>query len=272
VARTRRPAANARRRVRLTARDRELLGFMAEHRLVLAAHIQALLDVSGSAAAARLRALGVAGYVNSERIFHAQPAAHRVTRQGLRAIGSEIPAPRIDLRCYQHDVGLAWLWLAAHGGRFGPMREVIGERAMRSRDGEPNRQGQPLGVRLGGLGPHGRERLHYPDLVLVTPQGHRIGVELELSAKGQARREKILAGYGSDPRYDAVLYLVKDRAVAESIQASARRLGISSRVQVQWALSPGRAAGPPAGRAASAQRARSPRAAGAHGPAIEAAR
>jgi hypothetical protein len=244
----------SRRQVRLTVRDQELLAFIAEHRLVLAAHAQALLGTSASTSAARLRALSQAGYLTSRRIFHAQPAAHRITAHGLRAIGSTLPAPRIDLRCYQHDVDLAWLWLAARRGRFGPMREVIGERQMRSGDARPDRQGPALGLRLGGVGAHGRDRLHYPDLMLVTPQGHRIGVELELSAKGQTRREKILAGYGSDPRYDAVLYLVKDRAVAESIRASARRLGISSRVHVQWALSPGPAVGAPAERAADRAR------------------
>jgi len=245
-----------RRRLRLTDRDQELLAFMAEHRLVKAAHVQALLGTSAAAAASRLRSLGGAGYVRAERIFNAQPAAHQITRQGLEALGSDLPAPRIDLRCYQHDIGLAWLWLAARSGRFGPMREVIGERQMRSRDANPGRTGEPLGVRLGGVGPHGRDRLHYPDLILVTPQGRRIGVELELSAKGQVRREKILAGYGSDPRFDAVLYLVKDRAVGESLQASARRLGIASRVHVQRARFTGPAAGAPASRAAERARPR----------------
>ena len=223
---------------------------MAEHRLVLAAHVQGLLGISASTATTRLRALGAGGFVSSRRIFHAQPAAHQITRRGLRAIGSPLPAPRIDLRCYQHDVDLAWLWLGARGGRFGPMGQVLSERQMRSQDASRQDQAEPLGVRLGGVGPNGRDRLHYPDLILITPQGRRIGVELELSSKGQARREKILAGYGADARVDAVLYLVKDSGVARSIESSARRLGISSRVQVQWARSTGPAAGAPARRAA----------------------
>ena len=219
---------------------------MAEHRLVLAAHVQGLLGISASAAATRLRALAAGGFVSSQRIFHAQPAAHQITRHGLRAIGSSLPAPRIDLRCYQHDVDLAWLWLVARAGRFGPMGQVLSERQIRSQDASCEGQAEPLGVRLGGVGPQGRDRLHYPDLMLITPRGRRIGVELELSSKGQARREKILAGYGADARVDAVLYLVKDRSVASSIESSARRLGISSRVHVQWARSTGPAAGAPA--------------------------
>ncbi len=102
-----------------------------------------------------------------------------------------------------------------------------------------------MGVRLGGTGPGGRERLHYPDLLLVTPDGRRIAVELELSAKGTARREKILAGYGADARIDAVLYLVDRPVLATAIRSSARRLGISHHVHVQWVRQPATEQAPP---------------------------
>ena len=88
-------------------------------------------------------------------------------------------------------------------------------------------------MRLGGAGPAGRERLHYPDLLLVTSQQRRIGVELELTTKDRGRRERILAGYGADSRVDAVLYLVDRPGVARAIEASAARLGIGSMVHVQ---------------------------------------
>jgi hypothetical protein len=106
---------------------------------------------------------------------------------------------------------------------------------MRSSDGAAAATEEPFGVRLGGYGPGGRRRLHYPDLLLVTPKGKRIAVELELTGKGRARREKILSGYAADPRIDAVLYLVhhRNRLLARSIEDSARRAGIGSIVQVQ---------------------------------------
>jgi hypothetical protein len=242
--------------VRLTARDRKLLAFLAEHRFALAAHIQALLGISDSAAQGRLRALRAGGLLRTRRIFHAQPAAHQITAAGLRAIQSQLPPPRIDLRCYQHDVDLAWLWLAARRGTFGALAQVLSERQMRSEDGRPEHQGESHGVRLGGVGAQGRPRLHYPDLMLVTPAGQRVAVELEFSGKGRFRRERILAGYGADARVDAVLYLVDDPAVARSIQATARRLGISSLVHVQWARRSQPQVGMPAAR--GAQRASTP--------------
>jgi hypothetical protein len=251
-----------RSRVLVTERDRLVLEMAAEHRLILPAHAGALLGVQPTTAGRRLGALAAGGYLHKRQLFTAQPACYQITRSGLDVIGSGLPPPRLDLRAYAHDVGLAWLWLAACHGTFGPIREVLSERTLRSRDGvrAPGDAQAPLGVRLGGVGAGGRERLHYPDLLLITPQAQRIAVELELSSKGRSRREQILAGYGSDARIDGVLYLVDQPALARSIRSSARRLGIAPCVHVQRVRQPGPSAAR-AGRAverAMASRGREP--------------
>jgi hypothetical protein len=228
--------------VRITDRDRELLAFVAEHRLVLIGHVASLLGVSAAAAYARLAALCKQGSLKHDRVFEHGPGHYRITRPGLAVIDSGLPPPRVDLRAYQHDVGVAWLWLAARSGAFGPLQGVISERHMRSHDGardrlNPNRGGDPLGVRLGGFGPGGRERLHYPDLLLVDPHGNRVAVELELTGKSLRRREQILGGYAASRQVAAVVYLVIDPAVGRRVQASAERLGIADMVHVrpaQW--------------------------------------
>jgi hypothetical protein len=104
---------------------------------------------------------------------------------------------------------------------------------MRSRDRPGHRSDPPLAVRLGGVGPGGRERLHYPDLHLVTARGTRVAVELELTRKSPARLKQILAGYGGDPSVDAVLYLVENRKVGQTVLGRARSLGLASLVRVQ---------------------------------------
>ena len=215
---------------RITERDLELLGFLAEHRLVLSAHARALLGISEDAANARLRALASAGFLRREPGFQGQPSCHLITRKGLAAVGCRYRS----LRCYRHDVGVAWLWLAARAGRFGPLRELISERRLRSLDADPDRSDEPVGVRLGGFGPAGKPRLHYPDLLLVLAGGRRVAVELELTSKGRARREKILLGFAADSRVDLVLYLVDRPATARAIQASARQIGMSQLVRAQW--------------------------------------
>lgn len=242
----------------MTARDLELLGFIAEHRFVLPRQVQVFLGVAAGTAYGRLRRLTGAGYLLHDHKLYRQPGYYQATRQGLAAVGAGYRPRPVDLNLYRHDVGTAWLWLAARRGAFGPMREVIAERRMRSHDaaagawggaaaggaaavggaaaiGAPGGASEPFGVRLGGYGPGGRPRLHYPDLLLVTPKGKRIAVELELTGKGRARREKILSGYAADPRIDTVLYLVehRNRPLARSIEDSARRAGIGSILQVQ---------------------------------------
>ena len=227
---------------RVTARDRLLLEFLAEQRLVLAAHVQALLGVSATTALRRLRALEQAGLVDRDALFVGYPAHYRIRRTGLSLIDSRLPVPRRDFDV-RHDIGVAWLWLAARKGIFGELAEVVSERRMRSHDGVEEHAvrvtGHParetFGVPLSGLGAAGRPRLHYPDLLLVDRGGRRIAVELELSSKGRARRHRIIGGYAMDPRIDAVLYLVKDERIAREVQTTARRFGLQQRVLVQRA-------------------------------------
>ena len=256
--------------IQLTASDLELLQFAGEHRFVVSAHVQALLRVTVTAADARVRKLCDAGLLAERTVFAGFPPTYRSTRRGLDAIASPLRAPTIDVGRYDHEVGAAWLWLAAHSGAFGPMREVIGERRLRSRDGTAAADApsaRPLAVRVGGAGRNGRPRLHHPDLLLVDAAGRRLAVELELTSKGRERRERILSGYAADRRFAGVLYVVESPRLAESIRTSARRLGISDLVHVQrvrWAPDAPRAAALTASRSSAAERgagtARAPRA------------
>lgn len=220
---------------RLGERHRLLLAFAAEHRFLLNSHARTLLGVSAASASARLRNLTRGGWLTYERKL-AGPGAYQITRGGLRAIGSSLPRPReIDLATYDHEVGLGWVWLAASRGAFGPLQGMASERFMRSEDRRREEPAERFGVRLGGVGPYGGERRHYPDLLLDTACGHRVAVELELTPKGRSRRNEILGGYALDGRIDAVLYLVENERTGRAIERAARRAGFSSRVHVQLA-------------------------------------
>jgi hypothetical protein len=166
-------------------------------------------------------------------VFHGRPACYLITRRGLRTVGSSLPPPRLDLLTVEHEIGLGWLWLAAHRGSFGALREVISERRMRSEDGVRSPYAAPWAVRVPGLGGHGGSRLHYPDLMLHTASGHRVAVELELTGKSRARREGILRAYSGERRVDAVLYLVERESIGREVAGSASRLGIARMVHVQ---------------------------------------
>jgi hypothetical protein len=227
--------------VQLTEADRTLLVFAAEHRFVLAAQVAALLEVGAAAASARLRRLSRAGYLRRARELHRGPVWHQITRAGLRAIGSDLPAPRgFDLATHRHDAGLGWLMLAARAGRFGRPGRVISEREMRSHDGRAAEPAQRYGVRVPGV----HDRPHYPDMVLVAESGHRVAFELELSTKEPARRERILSAYAADHRIDAVVYLVDRAATRRAVERSVARLGLRELVAVrQVTVCDGTAAG-----------------------------
>ncbi len=219
--------------VRLTERDRLVLAFAAEQRLVLAGQVAALLGVTAPTARQRLHRLSEGGYLRFARDLSG-PGCYLIERRGLAAAGSRLPPARAVNRSeYEHDVGLGWLWLAARRGLFGELEGVISERQMRSHDGRIGRHDEPLGVRLPGVGPRGGDRLHYPDLLLECRTGHRVAVELELTPKSRVRREAILGGYAVDARIDVVLYLVAERSVGRAIERAAAATGVSSLVRVQ---------------------------------------
>ncbi len=225
--------------MQLTQRDTILLEFLAEHRFARPSHAASLLEVGARTATERLNRLEQVGYLTGDRPYHGQPEHYQITRQGLRAIGSELGPPRADLSTYEHDMGLAWVWLAARGGAFGPLTELTSERRMRSHDGRARTREMPaapverLGVRIPGQGGRGGERLHYPDLLLKTGTGHRVAVELELSDKGRKGLDKVIGAYAADRRIDAVLYLVDDERIFQNVQASARKFGLETVVHVQ---------------------------------------
>jgi hypothetical protein len=212
-----------------------MLAFAAEHPFVLAAQIARLLDMAEPAAATRLRALRRRGYLAKGWGPHGEPLHHRVTTPGLRVIGSDLPAPReeVNLATYRHEAGVAWLALGAQRGIFGPASDVVSDRRMRSQDGRASAGEERFGVRLGAAGPGGHDRLHYPDLLLVTDTGHRVAFELELTLKGRRRREGILNAYSLDRRIDAVVYLMDNPARRRAMRESVRRLGIGDRVRVE---------------------------------------
>ncbi len=249
--------ASDRGRVRLTERDLTVLAFIAEHRIVARAHVRALLTVGDSAAGSRLRALANAGFVGRHRSPDGHDECYTIKVRGLAALRSSLPRTRLDYRGYEHDVGVAWIWLAARGGLWGSPREVISERRMRSHDRSEDGRHDPFAVRLGGVGPGGGPRLHYADVLLVRGDGRRVAFELELSGKSRIRRERILSGYAADPRIDAVVYLVDKTTVARGIQATARKLGISDLIHVQR-VERRRSTRAPAASVERADRARSP--------------
>jgi hypothetical protein len=122
---------------------------------------------------------------------------------------------------------------------------------MRSRDRREPDPAERFGVRLPGVGPHGQERRHYPDLLLTTAHGRRVAVELELTPKGRARRTAIMGAYAFDHQVHAVVYLVPNDRMRRAVESSARQAGIGRMVHVRLARFGTAAGAVPRGRSAA---------------------
>jgi len=224
---------------------------LAEQRVTVTPQAAHWLNEPAAASAARLERLQAARMLKLDQIFHAAPAAVTITRRGLAAAGSTLRTPpQIDLRQYRHDVGVAWLWQAAHAGYFGTPKALVSERVMRSHDWRLDRRAanEPIerfGVGIGGVAPGGAPRRHYPDLLVDTQDGRRVAVELELTAKSRPRTDEVMLAYASDGRVAEAAYLVPDARLARFIRDAADRAGIPELISVTR-LEPGGIDGAPA--------------------------
>ena len=231
----RRKSATRPRPVRLTDRDLELLAFVAAHRFVHAAHVQAWLGTDRSIAYRRLTLLAGAGLLRYERVFHAQPGVFLISHGGLAVIDSPLPKPQIDLRTYRHELGAVWLWLAGRRGDHGSVERLWTEREMRHHDqtSDPVHDDR-FGAPLGGCDRGGQPRVHYPDVLVISPDGSRVALELELSLKGRRRLEEILLAYTLDQRIERVVYVTDQPAVARKLELLGAGLQLDQRLVVRY--------------------------------------
>jgi hypothetical protein len=221
--------------ISITEREASVLGPLAEHRTLIVPQVALLLGVTGGTALRRLRQLEQRQLLELRPIFTGLPAAASIRSPGLRAVGSPLKAPQLNYNEYRHDVGVGWLWLSARAGSLGELRGLMTERRMQGEDAAAAAAGRPArwGVGVGLLGSHGQPQRHYPDLLLAMASGHRVAVELELSAKSSGRMNRIMRAYASDSHVDQILYLAGRGSIAARVRESARRAGIGDRVHVQ---------------------------------------
>ncbi|HET9075004.1 MAG TPA: hypothetical protein VFN48_10525 [Solirubrobacteraceae bacterium] len=230
----------------LQPRDLLLLEALSHQRVAVLAQAAHWLGVSEATAARRVRALARADLVETRRIFDRGSPMLRITGRGLAQIGSRLSRPGQKLDEYRHDVGVGWVWTAARDGAFGDLAAIHSERALRSADARRDRltpgerqlavedgHDAPGGIGVGAFLADGRPQRHYPDLLLDTASGRRIGVELELTHKGARRLDRIMEAYASDLSVDAVLYLVADPRIGAQIHAAAERADMADRVHVR---------------------------------------
>lgn len=183
-------------RFRITSRDREIVRWIGRLRMATAAQVTERFDLGRAVGYARLSGLVRLGLLDHARIFHATPGVYATTRAGLATVDLALPPARVDVRTYDHDLGLSSLVIELET-EFGRDR-VTTEREMRSVDaplGAGPRAQPRFAVALTGgrdqlqLTPVGYPRLHFPDCAVTEPghEGSSLAIELERTPKGRAR-------------------------------------------------------------------------------------
>lgn len=227
--------------------EREILVFMAGHPVVLSSQIRTLLDREDGGLFERLDALQGAGLIReAPRMRH--QSAYQITARGLAEIESELPVPRVDLRSYWHDVAVAWLSVAARRGKFGPVDRTYSRREMLGADRQATDRALAidagwseavrakaadalfgLSIRREGSEP---AALHYPDLVLVLPEG-RVAMEVFWEAPSDRVLDRILDAYARKLTVVAIVFFHVDSVVGAQLRAATGAHGLEGRVRIE---------------------------------------
>ena len=193
--------------MRFTERDERLLRWINGHGFVTLRQVARWLGTNYQTAQRRVRLLYDQGYLDRRWLVHGD-RAHWLTPSGRAVCCDSLPVPKhIRLGSYRHDwllVDLALTLIAEAGGHFTPERRL---RQMQEMD------------QVG-------KRSHVADGWLqLDDQTKPIAIELELSAKGSRRLERILRGYMTNLDIAEVWYFVECEAVRRQLTKAAKHLG-----------------------------------------------
>jgi hypothetical protein len=153
--------------------------------------------MSLGAAKKRLSELKSSGYLRYEKVFHNKPGIYITDKNGIAVTSDELPAVKIRLGSYEHDLTLVDLAIELEKRTGASWRT---DRQIRHENG------------MAGVGIKG----HSPDGILEFASGDLIAVELELSAKGTKRLDSILKDYAKS-RYKEVWYFASSDSIASKI-------------------------------------------------------
>jgi hypothetical protein len=210
-----------------TARDQEIVGWIARIGAAGAEHVQARFGMGRSQAYARLSALSSDGLLEQKRLLHRTPGLYVANTEGLRWSGQErLGAQRLSAGGFQHawEVASAAVALRADLPEWGQ----LSERELRAR--EVDEQQLIASVALGEL-PGGRPALHRPDLALLDGEGHVLAIEVELTVKAARRLQAIARAYARARHLSHVYYLAAPPA-ARAVSRAAAEVRASERITV----------------------------------------
>lgn len=188
--------------IRLTDRDLKLIRWLNGHGFATVAQIGRWMGAHYQTAQRRVRLLEKHDFLQSAWVLHGEPRAIWPSNFGWRFSGDEMPPMRqMSAGGYRHDrmvVDISQCILAQR-----PDARFTSARRLRRK--------------------HWREKpddrlSHVSDGVFEFSNGHRLAIELELTAKNKTALEKIIWDHAADLDIDQVWYFVMDRSVRRLVE------------------------------------------------------
>jgi hypothetical protein len=205
-----------------TARDQEIVRFIARFGAASAEHVRANFAMCQSRAYARLRVLVGDGLLDHRQLLHRTPGLYIATREGLRWGGlSQLSVQRLSPASFQHAAAATSAAVALSAAL--PRWQLLSERELAARE----RDGQALiaSVRIDG------PAVHRPDLALLGGEGQVLAIEVELSLKAARRLRSIARAYAR-ARHIAHVYYLAAPPAARAVTRAAAEVRASDRITV----------------------------------------
>lgn len=185
--------------MQITKRDIEVLRWINSHGAVDISHVAAYLGITDKVAYRRMKKLVDEGLIWYTRFYYEQPGVYRVSQDGIKLSKDTLPALRkISKATLDHDLMVTTIsqyLLQKYQAKF------VTERQLR----------QQLGYK--GVG----QNVHVSDGKLILPD-KTVAIEVELTLKGRARRDSILARYMTNFDYDEIWYFCRSGSVYKAIK------------------------------------------------------
>lgn len=241
--------------LRLTARDVQILTFLARYRVATVGQLARAFQTSETALRNRLPRLEKEKLVSWAWGAQSKPKLWLITRQGLQVTNMTLTVPTVKWGQLRHTLGLTDLGIEfelagelvitereirAAATRYSPtsrirtaidLMSVIEE--IEAEDIESRTQ-RNLIVPM-----QGRALGHIPDMILAReayPNGDsgNIAIELELNRKNTAEWVLVLTAYRDSPLFEKVIYYTMNKEIKRALTAIAKAINAEDKIEVQF--------------------------------------
>ncbi len=241
--------------LRLTARDVQILTFLARYRVATVGQLARAFETSETALRNRLPRLEKEKLVSWAWGAQSKPKLWLITRQGLQVTNMTLTVPTVKWGQLRHTLGLTDLGIEfelagelvitereirAAATRYTPtsriktaidLLSIIED--IEAEDMESMTQRKLI------IPMQGRQFGHIPDMILAReayPNGAsgNIAIELELNRKNTTEWVSVLTAYRDSPLFEKVIYYTMNKEIKRALTAIAKAINAEDKIEVEF--------------------------------------